>query len=303
MSLDAWILVNAHPKRNRRIINQLLFRFKTAENILGKSSSQLCSVPGVSTEFANLLLDQPEKFDLRHEKELIEKFNVNLLLRGDPAYPSNLENMDSPPPLLYIRGEVDEFAANAVSIIGSRENSSYGANVCNKIASDIAYAGFTVVSGLARGIDTIAHESALKAGGNTIAVLGNGQSRYYPPENELLQNQIAKIGAVITEYPMEWPPRRKHFPERNGLIAGLSLGVCVIEARKKSGSLITARAALEENRSVYAVPGNIFAHSSEGTNSLIRDGAQLVRCADDILEDIIFNVHLPDFGFDIDLEE
>ncbi len=286
MSEDAWILFNAHPARDRRQLNALLKAFGSPEKILGLSVSKLKSVPGVSTEFARTLLRQPQTFNLAAEKDLITQRGVHLLPISHPDYPANLKTIAEPPPLLYVTGNVIPEDRFAVAVVGSRKNTSYGRKVCFEIAGNLAKNGITVVSGLAYGIDSLAHQAALSADGRTIAVLGNGLALCYPPENEFIMREVARHGAVLSEYPMETPPLGKNFPERNGLIAGLAVGVLVVEASKRSGSLITARAALEENRSVYAVPGNIFKYAYQGTNALIRQGAQPVRSAEDILEDL-----------------
>lgn len=283
---DTWILFNSHPQRERKLLNALLRAYESPERIFGLTSASLMKIPGITQSFANDLLNQPRAFPLESEKELMEKSGVRLICITHAEYPENLRLMAEPPPVLYMMGSLSPQDRFAVAVIGSRQHTSYGRDACRKIVSDLATKGITIVSGMARGIDTEAHVNALDAGGRTIAVLGNGLTICYPTENLELMKQIAKGGAVLSEYPMNTEPRRENFPERNGLIAGLSLGVLVVEASERSGSLITVRAALAENRSVYAVPGNIFRRTCEGTNALIRDGAQLVRSADDILEDL-----------------
>lgn len=286
MSLDAWIFLNATPERNRRILYALVKAFGTPERILGLSSHELTRVQGVTQHFAGLLLNQPKVFDIQKEKDSISRQGATLLPITHPDYPKNLKNISDPPPLLYMRGTLipgDEFS---IAVVGSRMNSSYGEKSCRAIVEKLAKSGITITSGMARGIDTLAHTYALGCGGRTIAVLGNGLDICYPLENAGLMEQIAQQGAVLSEYPMSTPAQAKNFPERNAVIAGLSLGVVVIEAAEKSGSLITARAGLEENRAVYAVPGNIFDTTCQGTNALIHQGAQLVRSGEDILEDL-----------------
>lgn len=286
MAKDSWIIFNAHPHRNRRLLNILLRTFGAPDVIMGLRCSDLVKAPEITGDFAKGLLSNAEAFDLAGEKELIERHGVHLISAHDGEFPENLRMMQEPPPLIYIKGEFIQEDRYAVAVIGSRRHSSYGRLACQKIARDLAAKGITIVSGMARGIDTIAHQAALETGGRTIAVLGNGLASCYPPENQQLMEQIFLHGAVVSEYPMKAVPLKDHFPERNSIIAGMSLGICVVEATEKSGSLTTVRSAAENNRSLYAVPGNIFRHTCQGTNALIRDGAQLVRSADDILEDL-----------------
>jgi DNA processing protein len=291
VSLDPWIIFNAHPEHNRRLLNAFLENFGTPDKILGASINQLMQIHGVSEKFARDLLLQKELFPLKREKEMISQHGIHLVPITDPEYPENLKTMAAPPPLLYVRGTLVPGDRFCIGVVGSRRNSSYGRRICEEIVGELAKKGITIASGMARGVDSLAHLFAIKSNGRTLAVLGNGLSSCYPPENKDLLEQIATQGAAISEYPMATKPERKNFPERNGIIAGLSLGVLVVEADQKSGSLITAHAALEENRSVYAVPGNIFKQTCRGTNDLIRQGAQLVRTAEDIIEDLSFIMH------------
>jgi DNA processing protein len=204
----------------------------------------------------------------------------------DPEYPERLRAIADPPPLLYIRGEFAAGDERAVAIVGSRSASEYGLKVARSISRGLAALGFTIVSGMARGIDGAAHQTALDAGGRTIAVLGCGVDRVYPPEHIGLYRSISRQGAVVSEFAMGARPAPFNFPARNRLISGLSLGVVVVEATEKSGSLITAALALEQNREVFAVPGEAGASRSRGAHRLIRQGAKLVECADDIVEEI-----------------
>lgn len=174
----------------------------------------------------------------------------------------------------------------SIGIVGSRNATSYGRSVTERIAGELAEAGFTIVSGMARGVDTIAHSAALRVGGRTVAVMGSGIDIVYPPENKGLFERIKRSGYVVTEFPLGTPPNRENFPRRNRLISGLSLGVVVVEATEGSGALITARAALEQNREVFAIPGNINSPNSRGTNELIKRGAKLIQSSDDIIEEL-----------------
>jgi DNA processing protein len=201
-------------------------------------------------------------------------------------YPARLRMIPDPPPVLYVKGELRGEDEKCIAVVGSRSASDYGGRVARDLCRGLATLGFTVVSGMARGIDGIAHETTLNAGGRTIAVLGSGVDRAYPPEHARLYDRISQNGAVISEFPIGTRPMAANFPARNRLISGLSLGVVVVEATEKSGSLITAALALEQGREVFAVPGQVGASLSRGANRLIRQGAKLVETVDDIVEEI-----------------
>jgi DNA processing protein len=217
---------------------------------------------------------------------LCQARGVRLVAHADPAYPPALREIHDPPPLLYCRGTLEASDRLAIALVGSRRCTPYGLRVAEKLARSLARAGITVVSGLARGIDAAAHRGALKAGGRTLAVVANGLDRTYPPEHEELAAQVAGSGAVLSEMPMRQEPIAGLFPQRNRIIAGLSLGVVVIEAAPRSGSLLTAQHAMEQNREVFAVPGPVDSLSSRGCHQLLRDGAKLVETVDDIVEEL-----------------
>jgi len=204
----------------------------------------------------------------------------------DAEYPKNLRNIYNPPKQLYVNGTLLEQDEMAVALVGSRRATMYGLQMAEKLAFDLAVAGVTVVSGMAVGIDTAAHRGALRARGRTIAVLGSGHGNIYPPQNEKLYEEIAKTGAVVTEYEHDTEPFPFNFPARNRIISGLSLGVVVAEAARNSGALITADFAAEQGRTVFAVPGRISSSTSGGANELIKDGARLVQSVDDIMEEL-----------------
>ncbi|PIU41777.1 MAG: DNA-protecting protein DprA [Candidatus Omnitrophica bacterium CG07_land_8_20_14_0_80_42_15] len=206
--------------------------------------------------------------------------------RSDPKYPKNLRDTYDPPEVLYVNGELLPQDEAAVALVGTRRPTYYGMQACEKLSYDLALYGITIVSGMARGIDTAAHRGALKAGGRTIAVLGSGHDNIYPKENKKLYEEITKSGAVVSEFPDDTPPYKWNFPQRNRVISGLSLGVVVIEAPKKSGALITVDFALEQGREVFAMPGKVNSLASEGTHQLIKDGAKLVENANDIIEEL-----------------
>ena len=220
------------------------------------------------------------------ELALLAKHGVTPVLASDPRYPARLTTIDDPPSLVYLRGQPVPSDANCVAIVGSRSCTAYGKRIAERLAAGMARAGWTVVSGLARGIDGAAHRGALEAGGRTIAVLAGGLSRIYPPEHADLADQVAKQGYLITETPMTVPPQPGMFPARNRIISALARGVVVVEANIKSGALITVTHAAEQGREVFAVPGPVDSDPSAGCLELLRKGARLVRTAEDILEDL-----------------
>ena len=211
---------------------------------------------------------------------------ISGLAWDDPRYPSSLLTIVDPPPVLWIRGQVDSFRAPAVAIVGSRAGSPYAVTVAERLGADLAARGVTIVSGLARGVDAAAHLGALSGGGPTLAVLGCGADRVYPREHEPLAERVAAAGALLSEFAPGTPPHPRFFPRRNRLISGLSRAVVVVEAGEKSGSLITARCALEQGRDVLAVPGNVLNGRNRGGHALLRDGARLVETADDVLDEL-----------------
>ena len=215
-----------------------------------------------------------------------------LIALADDGYPAWLRAISSPPAALYCDGLVEPGDRQAIAIVGSRQATPYGLRVTETLARELSGAGFTIVSGLARGIDAAAHRAALETGGRTIAVLGCGLDVDYPPEHRRLREEIAANGAVVTEFPAGTPPKPSHFPQRNRIISGLSLGVLVIEAAEDSGSLITARQALEQGREVFAVPGPVDAPLSRGPHGLIKQGAKLVETVDDIIEELLPQMEL-----------
>jgi DNA processing protein len=216
----------------------------------------------------------------------LERSGVRVATMVDESYPALLSQIAAPPPVLYYRGELLETDRVSVAIVGTRRITPYGREMTARISAGLARAGVTVVSGLARGVDGVAHQAALDAGGRTIAVLGSGVDRIYPPEHRNLAQRIAEQGAVVSDYVPDTPPDGVNFPPRNRIISGLSLGVVVVEAPDRSGALITVDFAADHGRDVFAVPGPANAANSSGCNRLIRDGARLVRSAEDILDDL-----------------
>lgn len=265
---------------------RLAARFADPTQALFASRAELEQVEGLHREVIDRLAHFSDWSPIEDELRRARAAGVRIVPFNDPDYPARLRMIADPPPVLYVKGALASADERAVAIVGSRSASDYGRRVARDLASGLASAGFTVVSGMARGIDGMAHESALQAGGRTIAVLGSGVERPYPPEHERLYRRIAESAAVLSELPVGARPAAFNFPARNRLISGLSLGVVVVEATEKSGSLITAAAAVEQGREVFAVPGQAGASRSRGAHRLIREGAKLVETVDDIVEEI-----------------
>ncbi len=274
------------PGLGPRLTSALLAHFGTARRVIAASPAELCEIPQIGTKLADKLCSAMCQVSVPGELDLLEKHQTRLLVLGTPDYPPALASVEDPPHLLYIRGNLVTQDANAVGIVGSRHCTAYGRRVAASLASGLVRAGFTIVSGLARGIDGIAHDAALKAGGRTIAVLAGGLSRIYPPEHAGLARAVSERGALLSEACMDQDPQAGMFPARNRIISALSRAVVIVEAAERSGALITATHAAEQGRTVFAVPGAIDSDSSAGTNALIRDGAILVRGVDDILEEL-----------------
>jgi len=253
--------------------------------VFSADGAELQKVRGIGEKLRYSILEQREKLDPAAEEEQADELGVRIITLFDTEYPEPLKAIHDPPLALYVRGSFLPQDAQALGIVGSRKATHYGLNAADRMAYQLAQTGFTVVSGLARGIDTAAHQGALKAKGRTVAVLGAAIDQLYPPENAELADAIAQSGAVISEYPLGRQADRQTFPYRNRIISGLSMGVLVVEAGFKSGSLHTADAALEQGRSVFAIPGRIDHPSAKGTNRLIKNGAKLVDNVGDILEE------------------
>ncbi|HTP00142.1 MAG TPA: DNA-processing protein DprA [Anaerolineales bacterium] len=239
---------------------------------------------GLSQKIVERLLELRSTLDLTQLSERISAQGIHVITCQDDTYPARLKEIEQPPPLLYVRGELlpeDDFS---VAIVGTRRITPYGRQVTEELAGFLASNGITVISGLARGVDAAAHTAALRAGGRTLAVLGSGVDRIYPPENRALADQMMARGAIVSDYPIGTAPEASNFPPRNRIISGLSLAVVVIEAGETSGALITAEFAAEQGREVFAVPGSILAPQSKGTNKLIQTGALPLLTPDDLLQ-------------------
>ncbi len=232
------------------------------------------------------IISSREHLDLDAEISKVHKVGAWLVTLADAQYPTNLRKLPDAPPVLYVRGTLRPEDTRALSIVGTRKSTTYGRDAAYHFAKSLAEYGITIVSGLAQGIDTIAHRGALDGKGRTIGILGCGIERIYPTSNQRLAEEIAQNGAIISEFPIGVPPEARNFPRRNRIISGLSLGVLVVEAPMKSGAIITAGVAAERGREVFAIPGNIFSPSSGGTNRLIQDGAKLMIEIADILDEL-----------------
>ena len=241
---------------------------------------------GLDARSAQTIAGLRDGISLDDEVKKLERFGVNVVTGNDPEYPRRLKEIYDYPPLLYVRGELVPGDEWAIAVVGTRRISTYGRQVTEEIVADIVHSRITVVSGLAAGVDRVAHQTALDNGGRTIAVAACGLDMVYPSDHVALARHIMERGALVSEFPLGTRPKAEHFPQRNRIISGISLGVLVVEAGDKSGALITARLALEQNREVFAVPGSIFSPSSRGTNRLIQEGAKLVTGCIDILEEL-----------------
>jgi len=263
---------------------KLIRHFGSPDRALGASVSELTKVDGIGFKTGERIAVTRDKFDSADELALAEKLGVWLVTLEDNRYPPVLKQIYDPPPVLYVKGSLTRQDNLAISIVGSRRCSLYGQEQSTRFAHFLASAGFTICSGMARGIDTLAHQGALAAAGRTIAVQGCGLANIFPPENKKLFELIAESGACISELPLRYEPLAENFPPRNRIIAGLSLGTIVIEAGLNSGALITAKAALDYNREVMAVPGKIDSPLSQGTHKLLKEGARLIESVGDVME-------------------
>jgi len=282
-----WLALHLTPGVGSILIKRLLDRFKTPEAVFRAPLKELLRIEGLGERVAGEIQKGPSEKVVKRELSRLEKTGGKFVTLKDDDYPKRLKDIYDPPALLYLRGELRRKDELAVAVVGSRKTSAYGREVTERIGRDLARHGVTVVSGMARGIDSVAHQGALQGGGRTIAVLGCGVDVIYPSENRNLFHQIIEQGAVLSEFPMGSPPEAGHFPRRNRIISGLSIGVVIVQASAESGSLITAGYALEQGREIFAVPGNIGAEGSRGTNRLIKEGAKLVESSEDILEEVL----------------
>ena len=285
-NLEACVALNMIPQMGPVRLRRLLERFGSAENILLARTDQLSAVDGVGRTLADNITRWEEFADPAAELKRAADLGAHVITAQDDEYPSALREIHDPPIVLYVRGQLTDRDRHTVAVVGSRKCSHYATECAKKLSFQMAYAGLTVVSGLARGIDTAAHQGALAAKGRTIAVIGSGLGELYPPENAELSDRIAASGAVISEFPVDTKPDRQTFPIRNRIVTGMSFGVLVVEAGANSGALISANMAAEQGRTLYAVPGRIDSPAALGSNRLIQQGAKLVIGVDDILDDL-----------------
>lgn len=265
---------------------KLLKYFKTIENLYNATKEELLQLPGVGEKTSEIILNQKLKLNIDMHIEYMLKNKIDIISINDKEYPEILKEIYDAPVSLYIMGNKNILNDDSVAMIGCRECTDYGRNITKKLSYDIAKNKINIVSGLAKGIDAIAHQGAILAEGKTIAVLGNGLDTMYPRENIPLAKEILKTGgAIVSEYPLGEKPQKQNFPERNRIVSGMSKGVVVVEAKEKSGTLITVDFALEQGRDIFVVPGNINQESSTGTNELIKQGAKLITSYKDVIEE------------------
>jgi DNA processing protein len=284
--LKYWLALTSVKDIGPVIAKRLLSALRSPKSIFESGADNLKGVGGISESKIKGIYEFDSWDAVEKEIEAVKKHNIRIIRYTDKEYPESLRHIDDSPVILYAKGNFTKKDKYAIAIVGSRNMTLYGRKITETIASELASYGLTIVSGMARGIDTVSHKGALDAGGRSIAVLGSGLDNPYPPENKGLFEELASAGCVISEFPIGTPPNRENFPQRNRLISALSLGVLVVEATANSGSLITANYALEQGKDVFAIPGNITSRNSEGTNTLIQKGAKLVQNVDDILEEI-----------------
>ena len=282
--IGTWLALKSVPGVGNLVYKQLIAKFKTPEKVFAATEAALVEVEGISTRLARTLRTHRPGAGIRAEIRRAEELGCRIISFNDPDYPSLLRHIPDPPPYLYVRGRFPLFE-NGIAVVGARKASGYGMAAARRLAGELAAMGWTIVSGLARGIDTAAHKGALEGGGRTVAVMGSGFAEIYPPENRDLFERICDQGAVISEFSVNEPPNAYNFPSRNRIISGMTLGTVVVEASSRSGSLITARLAAEQGREVFAVPGSIHSHTSQGTHSLLKQGAKLVTSVEDINEE------------------
>ncbi len=286
---EAYIALNMMEGVGPVSVQALVAALGDPQAIWEAGRTTLLKVPGIGPGLADKIQSQRNSLDFQDEIRRAAQAGATLITPADPDYPPNLTQLHDPPLALYVKGELRPADRHALALVGTRHASHYGRETAARLSAQLARTGWTVVSGLARGIDTAAHEAALSAAGRTIAVLGGGLEHIYPPENQALAERIADgHGAVITEFPLDRVPDRTTFPMRNRIVSGLSRGVLVVEAGRQSGALITANQALEQGRSVMAVPGRVDSPGSRGAHALIKNGARLVEDLEDILAEFEF---------------
>lgn len=280
-----WLGFHLIPSIGAARLAKLIEAFGDLETAWRASLDELRQA-GITGRAARALIEYRDRIDLDREWKRVESAGARILTLADDAYPRMLREITSPPPVLYIKGELTAEDETAIGVVGTRRATRYGRDMTHRLSTGLAQAGVTVISGLARGIDGIAHTAALDTSGRTLAVLGCGVDQLYPPEHRKLSERILEQGALVSEFPLGTRPEARNFPIRNRLISGLALGVLVIEAPRRSGALITSSFAADQGRTVFAVPGSALSPASEGTLQLLRDGAVLAVEAADILQEL-----------------
>jgi DNA processing protein len=284
--LKYWTAFHRIPGIGRVRYQALLGRFGSLAEAWSAGPTDLRSA-GLDDRVVRAIATERPNIDPDSELERLEKHGTRAFTWNDEAYPALLKEIDDAPPVLYVRGDISAIDEWAVSVVGTRRPTPYGRQVAEEITYQLASHHISVVSGLARGVDAIAHRAAIQAGGRTVGVLACGLDIVYPPEHARLAREIMEHGALISDYPLGTQPRGDYFPRRNRIMSGVSLGVLVVEGDVKSGALITARLALDQNRDVFAIPGSIFSPQSRGTNAIIQKGeAKLVQTVEDVLEEL-----------------
>ncbi|MBM4273227.1 MAG: DNA-protecting protein DprA [Deltaproteobacteria bacterium] len=281
-----WLALRRIPGVGLVLFHRLVQAFGSPAGVFQAAREDLRSIKGVSPAMAQAIVTFRDWDQVEAQISQLKALGAEMLTHSDPGFPARLKEIPYAPPLIFIRGTLEDEDALAVALVGTRTPSYYGLKTCRRLAGALAARGVTVVSGLARGIDTAAHQGALENSGRTLAVLGCGLDVVYPPENKELYRKIPEQGALITEFPLGTPPEARNFPVRNRLISGLSLAVVVVEAGLRSGTSITVSYALEQGREVMAVPGAIDSPTSVGPHRLIQEGAKLVAAVEDILQEL-----------------
>ena len=284
-NIRLWFKLKSVPGIGNLLGKRLIDRFNSPQNVFQASDEEILQVEGVTGRHVAAIKTHKLPQWVEAELDLVDRKGYQIVTLTDSNYPQLLLQIPDPPPLLYVSGRLDSSAVN-IAIVGSRHATAYGITTTKALSTSLAALGISIVSGMAHGIDTAAHQGALAAGGKTIAVLGSGLEQIYPASNKPLFQRISEQGAVVSEFSLSTKPEGHNFPIRNRIISGMSLGTVVVEATKKSGSLITARLAAEQNREVFAVPGSIQSFKSVGAHTLIKQGAKLVENAQDIIEEL-----------------
>ena len=290
--LLSWFCLKSVPGIGNQLFKRLINRFNSPDAVFQASAEELLQVEGISARQVGALQNFKTPDSIQRELAQVDQKKIKVTTLTDPAYPALLREIPDPPPYLYVSGNLDGSPRN-IAVVGSRNATEYGISITQKLCADLSALGITIISGMAVGIDTAAHQGALAGRGRTIAVLGSGLNNIYPSENINLFRRISESSAVISEFALDTEPEAHNFPIRNRIISGMSLGTVVVEATRKSGSLITARLAAEQNREVFAVPGSIQSFKSTGTHTLIKQGAKLVENAQDVVEELSAFIDAP----------